>query len=117
MKTPINPESEVGKADSAERNLLSDYIAAEKFTIGDVYLFHKTDSRCPAGSSLRGVFDKCKDGEVYLESCSTDNGEFDNWCRLPEGYMYCRLATRPELRHYIFDQTWYESRKILASEK
>ncbi len=104
----------IGKADSVVRNLLSNYIAAEKFTIGDVYLFHKTNPQCPAGSSLWGVFDKCKDGEIYLESCSTDNEKFDNWCRLPEGYMYCRLATRPELRRYIFDQTWYESRKVLA---
>lgn len=117
MKPSTNQESKVGKSDSAARNLLSDYIAAEKFAVGDVYLFHKTNPRCPAGSSLWGVFDKCKDGEVYLESCSTDNEEFSNWLRLPEGYIYCRLATRPELRRYIFDQTWYESRKVMGVSK
>lgn len=117
MKTMTDAKPKAGGADSASRNLLSDYIAADKFTFGDVYLFHKTNPRCPAGSSLWGVFDKCENGAVYLESCSTDNKEYHNWCRLPEGYMYCRLSTRSEFRRYIFDQTWYESRQILGVTK
>lgn len=117
MKTTTDAKLKAGDACLSTRNLLSNYIAADKFTFGDVYLFHKTNPRCPAGSSLWGVFDKCLDGEVYLESCSTDNEEYHNWCRLPEGYMYCRLSTRSELRRYIFDQTWYESRKLQGEAK
>ena len=117
MKTMTDAKPKDGGADLSTRNLLSDYIAAEKFVVGDVYLFHKTNPRCSAGSSLWGVFDRCKNGEVYLESCSTDNETFNTWCRLPDGYRYCRLSTRSELRRYIFDQTWHESRQVLGVAK
>lgn len=101
---------------SDSRNLLSVFIDKNKFIIGDVYLFHKTDPRCPANSSLWGMFDKSVDGAVFLESCSSDHEKFDTWCMLPEDYRYCRLTTRTELRQYILNQTWYESRRILKAE-
>ncbi len=110
----IERQASAGESDSATKNQLSNYIAADRFTIGDVYLFNKTDPKCPRSSSLWGVLDKCEGDTVYLESCSNDREKFDTWCRLPEDYRYCRLATRTEMRQYIFDQTWHESRKILG---
>lgn len=106
-----------GRSDSAKQNQISDYIAAHKFEIGDVYLFHKSDPRCPSDSSLWGVFDKSDGGTVFLESSSSDCEEFRTWCRLPEGYRFCRPATRTEMRQYIFEQTWDESRRILGMAK
>ena len=117
MKTSHRHASVIGKTDYEVQNRLSDYIAADRFDIGDVYLFHKTDPRCPKGSSLWGMFDKCEDGKVFLESSSRDCEVFENWCRLPDDYVYCRLATRTELHQYVFEQTWCESRQILGAAR
>ena len=112
----VERQLNAGKSASAERNQISEYIASQKFAIGDVYLFNKRDPNCPSDSSLWGVFDKCDGGSVYLESSSRDRNVFTAWCRLPDGYRYCRLSTRAEMRQYIFDQTWHESRQMLGAE-
>ncbi len=73
------------------------------FQSGDVYLFNKTDRRCPSDTSLWGMFDVRRSGEVYLESSIADLRDFTTWCRLPSQYRFCRLSTRAELRDYIAD--------------
>jgi len=73
------------------------------FQSGDVYLFNETDRRCPSVTSLWGMFDTRKSGEVYLESSTVDLKNFTAWCRLPSQYRFCRLSTRAELRDYIAD--------------
>jgi len=113
----IERHVQTGKSDSATKNQLSNYISADRFKIGDVYLFNKTDPKCQGDSSLWGVFDKCDGETVYLESSSRDREKFDIWCRLPEDYRYCRLAARTEMRQYIFDQTFNESRRMLGAER
>ena len=78
------------------------------FTIGELYLFHPTDPLCPAESSLWGVYDKIEDGIIYLEHSTTDGRHFRLWEELPERYRYCRLATRLELRDYMYNLGIFE---------
>lgn len=77
---------------------------------GELYLFHRSDAGCPAEGSLWGVYDKRVKGRVYLESGTEDMVRFCKWIRLPDGYRYCRLSTRAELRDYISRLLWAESR-------
>ena len=74
------------------------------FESGDVYLFHKRNSRCPPESSLWGMFDKRVGSSVYLESSTKNLRHFDMWHRLPERYRYCRHSTRSEFRDYVFNR-------------
>lgn len=97
MKTP--------KRDGTVRSAMVDniplsYTCQTGFTVGEVYLFHSTDSCCPADGSLWGIFDKKIGTEIYLESSSFDLFGFRYWHRLPRKYRYCRLSTRAELRDY-----------------
>ena len=73
----------------------------ENLVIGEVYLFHRTDSDCHPGSSLWGVFDKCIGTGIYLKSSSFDLYHFELWHPLPPDFQYCRLSTRRELRDYV----------------
>lgn len=73
------------------------------FRSGDVYLFNKTDRNCPSSTSLWGMFDTRKSGDVYLESSTVNLREFAVWHRLPSQYRFCRLSTRAELRDYVAD--------------
>lgn len=82
--------------------------------MGELYLFHRTIPACPADSSLWGVFDKRADATLYLESSSTDLIHFTRWHPLPEGYRYCRRATRSELRDYTGNLSWTECSLTLA---
>lgn len=84
------------------------------FIIGDVYLFHPDDPRCPAAESLWGVFDKRTDGAIRLESSSRDLLHFRKWHLLPEEYRHCRCATRAELRDYMASLLWFESHSTPA---
>ena len=77
--------------------------------VGELYLFHATDPQCPAESSLWGVYDRSEDGTVYLEHSTTDNLHFRMWKPLPEHYRYCRLATRRELRDYMYNLGIFDS--------
>lgn len=78
-------------------------------TCGEVYLFHRSDPRCPADSSLAGVFDTREKGRIYLESSTEDWIRYRKWHPLPGGYRYCRLASRAELRDYAANLARYES--------
>lgn len=75
---------------------------------GEIYLFHRSDPACPAEGSLWGVFDRRINGKIYLESSTEDLIRFRKWHRLPEGYRYCRLSTRAELRDYTSDSLRFE---------
>ncbi len=81
------------------------------FEVGDLYLFHPSDPRCPSESSLWGLFDRCEGERILLESSSEGTlSEFKAWHPLPEEYRYCRPATRPELRDYMWALGFYEAR-------
>jgi len=43
-------------------------VSEVKFHVGEVYQFHRIDSRCPGSSSLWGQYDKHYRGRLYLES-------------------------------------------------
>lgn len=83
--------------------------ARVRFTMGELYLFHPTAADCPAEGALWGVFDKRSGDEILLESSSEDLHRFRTWHRLPDGYRFCRRATRAELRDYMFNLSLAES--------
>lgn len=83
-----------------------------RMRVGEVYLFHRTDPRCRANESLWAVFDKRIDERIYLESSSFNLRDFRRWHALPEGYRYCRLATRSELRDYTAGLIMAEERRL-----
>jgi len=80
----------------------------QRFIAGELYVFHASDCTCPADGSLFGMFDKETSAGIYLESSSRDLVDFHLWHRLSDEYRYCRLATRDELRDYIFNLACYE---------
>ena len=75
-----------------------------RFCEGEVYLFHKSDSHCPADSSLWGTFNRYDEDGVHLEILTTDCAFFRYWRLLPSSYRYCRLATREEERYFFTEQ-------------
>lgn len=80
--------------------------------IGEVYLFHSSDPSCPCDSSIWGVFDKMDGSTICLESQSRDLRTFRLWYPLPIKFRFVRLATRSELRDYIYNlATWESSRR------
>ena len=78
------------------------------FHIGDLYLFHPTNPRCPSVSSLWCIFDKRQDNRIYAESASRDLLTFRLWLPISTHYRYARRATRSELRDYMFNLSWFE---------
>lgn len=54
-------------------------VAGLNFRAGEVYLFHRSDSRCPGSSSLWGQYDKHYRGRLYLESSSHNLRTFRHW--------------------------------------
>ena len=79
------------------------------FRIGDLYLFHPTNPRCPAKTSLWGFHNKTSKGIVYLEHSTEDLCHFRLRHRLPQCYRYYRLATRDELRDYMYNLGVWDS--------
>lgn len=75
-----------------------------RFCEGEVYLFHKSDSHCPADSSLWGTFNRYDEDGVHLEILTTDCAFFRYWRLLPASYRYCRLATHEEERYFFTEQ-------------
>ncbi len=78
---------------------------------GELYLFHRLSPACPTEESMWGVFHKFEAGTIHLESSSWNLHAFSLWHRLPDGYRYCRLATRAELRDYIAALVHFEIRR------
>ncbi len=74
-----------------------------EFHIGDLYLFHTSNSRCPSSSSLWGFYDKRINGIIYLEHSSHNLRKFRLYHPLSPRYRYYRLATRCELRDYMYN--------------
>ena len=84
---------------------------ATPFRIGDLYLFHTYNPRCPASSSLWGFYDKRINGIVYLEHSSHNLRQFRLCHPLPLRYRYYRLATRSELRDYMYNIGYSDGKK------
>ncbi len=82
------------------------------FRIGELYLFHPTNPHCPSSSSLWGFYDKSKYGIIYLEHSTEDLCHFRLWHCLPQCYRYYRLATRSELRDYMYSIGYADGAKI-----
>lgn len=78
------------------------------FKIGELYLFHTDDPRCPDAESLWGLYDRHDRGSICLESCSTNQKHFSKGRHLSEQYRFCRLSTRGELRDYMANSIYSE---------
>ena len=72
------------------------------FRVGDLYLFHFSNPHCPPATSLWGFYNRTTDGVIYLEHSTLDLRYFRLWHKLPKRYHYYRLATRDELRDYMY---------------
>lgn len=83
-------------------------IAHSRLVDGELYLFRTTDDPLDEAASLWGVFYRRDDEEIILESSSRDLVEFAVWHRLPDGFRYCRLAARDELRDYTAALTFHD---------
>ncbi len=83
---------------------------------GELYLFHPTNSRCPAEDSLWGLYDKTEDGVIYLEHSTFDLCRFWLKYKLPAHYEFCRLATRDELRDYMYSLGYHDGTNSLSAE-
>jgi len=70
--------------------------------MGELYLFHPNNPLCPSATSLWGFYDKRIGHRIYLEHSTLDMHSFRLWHKLPGGYRYYRLATRRELRDYMY---------------
>ena len=75
---------------------------------GELYLFHPSNLHCPAEDSLWGLYDKTEDGVIYLEHCTLDLRNFRLMYKLPIHYEFCRLATRDELRDYMYSLGYHD---------
>ena len=69
---------------------------------GELYLFHSHNPHCPSESSLWGFFDKRINTIIYLEHSTLDLCNFKLCHKLPQKYKFYRLATRDELRDYMY---------------
>lgn len=83
----------------------------DQLEIGELYLFHQLDKSCPNDCSLWGFYDKTENGVITLEHCTNDLTHFHSWYKLPKEYIFCRLATRSELRDYMFNLGYAEASK------
>lgn len=81
------------------------------FQSGEVYLFHTTKPHCPAISSLWGVVSSAENGTILLESGTLDLLTFTHWQPLDPRYRYWRRASRAELRDYISNLIYHETRR------
>uniref|UniRef100_UPI004056618F hypothetical protein n=1 Tax=Alistipes sp. TaxID=1872444 RepID=UPI004056618F len=98
-----------GEVVSQEKQVISH--AEEKFEVGELYLFHPTDPTCPAEESLWGCYESGEDeGEILLESTTLDFHLFNLRRKLPQNYSHHRLATRAELRDYMYALGLFEKR-------
>lgn len=70
--------------------------------IGELYLFYPSHTYCPPATSLWGFYDKTSNGIIYLEHSTIDLCHFRKWHKLSKRYQYYRLATRDELRDYMY---------------
>ncbi len=79
------------------------YVHRSSFRIGELYLFHTNHPLCPSATSLWGFYDKAQDGSIILEHSTQDLHHFRLRHYLSKRYRYCRLATRAELRDYMYN--------------
>ena len=73
------------------------------FREGELYLFHADNPLCPSSCSLWGIFNKRVNRSIYLESSTDDLRMYSIWHILPKCYLYCRRATRAELKEYMYN--------------
>lgn len=86
--------------------------APTRLHANELYLFHPFDKRCPSHGSLWGIFDKHIGQEVFLESYTVDMIEYGRWYKLPDRYRHCRLASRAELKDYMYYLAIYEANSL-----
>lgn len=115
MKTSLSQGSLTGHRGPSAFFSLRHHLIKNRFRVGDVYLFHRSDIFCPSRSSLWGQYDKHEQGRLYLESSSRNLRTFRKWHVLSFAYRYCRKANRSELRDYVLALSWSEKHNMQSS--
>lgn len=95
------------KHDARARSPLTP-IANIRFQGGDVYLFSPASRPTDASSCLWGVVDGYLAGRLHMEILSYGFSEYRLDCLLPEGFRFARLATRDELRDFVYNVAFRE---------
>jgi hypothetical protein len=80
-----------------------------QFRIGELYLFHTDNPMCPPDESLWGFYDRTSMDSIYLEHSTINHSSFTLSHKLPKQYVYYRLATRSELRDYMYNFAVWET--------
>lgn len=73
------------------------------FRTGEVYLFSPIRRPADPASCLWGMVEQVRKERLHMEILSYGFTEFRLDCTLPEGFRYARLATRDELRDFIYN--------------
>ena len=81
-----------------------------EFQIGELYLFHPSNPHCPPNTSLWGIYDKTGNGIIHLEINSFDLKHFRSQFILPKHYRFHRLATRSELRDFMYNLGYFDGK-------
>ena len=68
-----------------------------------LYLFNSSNPQCLPNTSLWSIYDKTKNGIIHLELHSFDLEHFRSQFILPKHYRFHRLATRSELRDFMYN--------------
>lgn len=79
-----------------------------RFRIGEVYLFSPAHRPTDASSCLWGVVNDQLGERLHMEILSYGFSEYCLDCFLPEGFRYARLATRDELRDFVYNVAYRE---------
>ena len=92
---------------------LNDVKAIESLVAGELYLFSTIGEQSRQQNTLLGVFCDVVDDTIYLESSTHDYCNYSLWHPLPIEYCRFRIATRSELRDYMYALgTWELNEKL-----
>lgn len=81
---------------------LNDIKAIESLVSGELYLFSAIGEQLRKQNKLLGVLSDVVDDTIYLESSTHDYCNYSLWHPLPIEYCRFRIATRSELRDYMY---------------
>lgn len=88
---------------------LNDDKAVVSMVAGELYLFSVLNEQSGKANNLLGIFSNMVDGTIYLESSTHDYCNFNLWHPLPTEYCNFRIATRTELRDYMYSLGVWET--------
>lgn len=89
-----------------------DEIGRMRFRTAEVYLFSPVRRPVDPCSCLWGVVDCMTQGQIRMEILSYGFSEYLLNCTLPEGFRFARMATRDELRDFVYNIAFREGARF-----